>query len=178
MKQSWKTVSSKIIYSNKYFRIFEDGVKMPNQASGKYFFMHSKPALMIVPYDGKKVYMVNQYRYPLKRRLWEFPAGGLEKKNFLLQARLELKEECGITAGQWTFLGDIAPAAGRIRAQNKTYLAEKLTFGQSMLEGSEADLISKGFTVNEVKKMIKTGKIISGWTISAFYLFLLKTKQA
>ena len=49
------------------------------------------------------VWLVGQYRYPLKRYSWELPEGGCPKgESVLSAAKRELREETGLRARKWS----------------------------------------------------------------------------
>ncbi|MCL5436167.1 MAG: NUDIX hydrolase [Patescibacteria group bacterium] len=171
MEKIWKTLSSKKVYQNRYFTIEEDDCLRPDGQPGKYFVMHRKHGVTVVPFDGKRLYLVNQYRYPCKERLWEFPAGSAETEDYLAEAKKELLEETGITAGRWTALGEFYCGPGFSDHKGKMFLAEDLTLGDPKRESGESDIIVKKFTPEEVEKMILTGEILDSWTITPFHFF-------
>ncbi len=69
---------------------------------------------MIIPLDGDLVHLVEQYRYPVRARRWEFPQGTVPDRadaDPVALAARELREETGLVAGQLRLLGmlDVAP---------------------------------------------------------------------
>lgn len=171
--KTWKTISSKKVYECGRFSIFEDNVVRPDGSRTKYTFQKKQASVVVIPFDGNKIYLVNQFRYPIKRRSWELPAGRAENKNYLLQAKKELAEETGIRAASWKYLAQFAPSNGSSNHIGKIYLAQNLKFGKSNLEPGEADMFMQGFTLKEIDKMIKAGKIWDGWAIVPLYFFKL-----
>lgn len=171
MAKIWKTIKSKKVFSNFRFEVFEDDVIKPDGKLGKYFFTLANPGVVVVPFDGKKFYLVNQHRYVLGKRMWEFPAGKAETKNFLANAKKELREETGITAKKWKYLGNFVPSAGSSNSIGKIFLAQDLSFGQPEREGGESDMVMKSFSLAQLDKMIATGKLTDGWAIVSLYFF-------
>jgi 8-oxo-dGTP pyrophosphatase MutT (NUDIX family) len=171
MNKNWKTLTSRQVYKNQYFTVEEDDCLRPNGQPGKYFVMRRKPGVVILPYDGQYLYLVNQYRYACQKRLWEFPAGSAESDDYLAEATKELLEETGITAARWTALGEFYCAPGFSDHKGKIFLAEELTLGQHQREASESDIIMQKFTPLEITNMIAKGEILDSWTITPFYFF-------
>lgn len=173
MAKIWKTLKSRRVHKNRYFSVYDDDVIKPDGSRGKYFILRKGAGVVIIPFDGRKIWMVNQYRYTFKKRLWELPAGKSESKNYLAQAKKELKEETGFTAGSWKYLGEFACAPGHSGHIGKAYLATKLIPGPHEREGGEADMRMTGFTLSAIDKMIAGGKIIDSWATTPLYLLKL-----
>lgn len=177
MKKTWEKISGKQVYSCSFFNVMEDKVVRPDGRLSSYCYIKPRTGVMVVPFDGKYVYLVRQFRYTAGKTLWEFPAGGAENKNFLAQAKKELKEETGIIARKWTFLGEFVPAPSSSSGIGKLFVAQGLSFGKSQLEPSERDMIVKKFTLAEINKMVLAGEIVSGWTLASLLFFQLRLKK-
>lgn len=176
MNKVWKKIRSKKVFECYKFKVFEDDVIMPDGNQGKYFLIERLSSVAIIPFDGKKIYLVNQYRYTIKKRSWQLPAGRAENKNYLFQAKKELREETGIKASKWHYLGQFFPSVGSSSHIGKIYLAEKLEFGKPELEPSESDMHMKGFTLEQIDQMVKNGSIDDGWVMVCLYYFRLFKK--
>ncbi len=74
----WKTLSSKIIYDNPWIGLTEHQVLNPSGGNGIYGEIHFKNyAIGIVAIDSNDhIFLVGQYRFPLKQYSWELPEGG------------------------------------------------------------------------------------------------------
>ncbi len=176
MTGKWKKINSKVVYKSPRFNIREDAVVVPDGSRGKYFYLQSNPGVAIIPFDGKKIYLVNQFRYVIGKRLWELPIGRAENKNYLTQAKKELKEETGFDAKTWKYLGMFYPTPGSGNTEGRVFLAQGLKPGEHNREPGESDMVMKGFALKEIEKMILSGRIVDSWTISALYMFKLKLK--
>jgi ADP-ribose pyrophosphatase len=175
---TWKKIKENLVHKNPWFSIYADDVLKPNKEKGKYYHIKTKHAgVVILPFDGKHIYLINQYRYTLKRKNWELPAGAADKgKSLLLNAKRELKEETGLNARKWTYLGKFAAAPGESDLIGHAYLAENLSQGSNLLEAGESDLVVKKFTPEQIYQLIQEGKIIDAWALVPLYLFsMIKT---
>lgn len=139
MKNPWKTLGSRIVYSNPWIRVREDQVITPKGDNGIYGVVETKPALGIVPLtDDLHTYLVGQYRYPLETYTWEIPEGGAEAGETLLAAaRRELKEETGIQANLWTDLGELYTSNCFTNERGFVFLAEDLQLGEAEPDPTE-----------------------------------------
>src|SRR5439155_20918141 len=78
--------------------------------------------------DAERVLLVQQYRHPVRRLLWEPPAGLLDQpgENPLAAARRELYEEAGHRAAEWLTLVDAFTSPGMSDEAIRIYLARGL----------------------------------------------------
>jgi ADP-ribose pyrophosphatase len=169
---SWKKLKSRLVYSNKYFSVHEDDAITPEGVKVKYYNIQSGEGAVVIPFDGRNIYLINQYRYVIKQSSWEFPAGSIEKKETALQsAKRELKEEAGITAKKWTYLGKFAPSNSTLNRIGRVFLAENLTLGKNKLEIGEGDIKLKKFSLKQIDQMVRKNIITDAWALVPLYLF-------
>jgi ADP-ribose pyrophosphatase len=103
-KNPWTVLSRANVYENDWIRVNHHEVLSPAGGPGVYGTVHYKGhAIGVVPIDEKgNVVLVGQYRFPLGAYSWEIPEGGGPKEIPLLEsAQRELREECGLVAGNW-----------------------------------------------------------------------------
>ena len=103
----WKTLSSREVYKNKWTRIREDIVELPNGNTTSYGVCELGVAVGVLPFlDDDHVVMVRQYRYvQQENHRWEIPTGGVHPGEPLeAAAQRELMEEVGYRAGTLTYL--------------------------------------------------------------------------
>lgn len=167
-----ETLSRAVIVANKYTRIVKETFRHLS-GEGEYLIVERKPALMIIPItcDGGTwyTYMVRQYRYPIKREVWQFPMGTLESDSPKKHALLELKEETGIRADKMICVGSYFVDPGLSRQRCIVFIAQKLTPGYQQLEETEMGMVVKKFQVSDLSLMVKRGEIQDGWGFSGLY---------
>jgi 8-oxo-dGTP pyrophosphatase MutT (NUDIX family) len=157
MKNPWKTISKKLIYSNPWIRVEEHQVINPNGGTGIYGQVHFKnKAIGIVPLDDKlNTWLIGQYRYTLGEYSWEIPmGGGSESEDLLLSAKRELKEETGLSASKWTNILRIHTSNSVTDEEGFVFLAEGLTPGETEFDETEDLEIQKMPFVEAVKKVL------------------------
>ena len=129
---------------------------------------------LIVPFDGLKFYLVQQYRYPVDGRYWEFPQGSLELSPEATPEQIaitELAEETGLKAGSMKKLGKLFQAYGYSNQAVNVFKATELVEGTATLSTEEQGLVADTFTREEIDQMIKQGDICDLATVGALQLF-------
>lgn len=170
------TASSRIAYENRWMRVREDAVVRPDGAPGLFGVVEKPDFAVIIPRQGDLFTLVQQYRYAVARRLWEFPQGTLEETpaaDPLQVARAELLEETGLVAGRMRLLGHTYVASGYSNQGCNVFLAEDLTVGERAHQAEEQDLVSRSVDRRALETMIIDGTIKDATTIAAYGLLLL-----
>ena len=165
-------LSHELKYENKWMKVYEDKIKRRDDTAGIYGVVEKPEFFLIIPFDGENVYLVEQYRYPLKVRTLEFPQGGMEKKDedSLAGAVRELREETGLSAGFIKEIGSIYTAVGFSNQTGNVFFAKELIQGTDDKDAEESDLIVKKVSVADFEKMIERNEIKDSGTLSAWCL--------
>lgn len=101
-----------------------DGVAHPRD----YVLHFGAVAVVALDAEGRML-VLQQYRHPMAARLWEIPAGLLDKANEdpWTAAQRELAEEAGVLASEWHVLVDYATTPGGSTELLRIYLARGLS---------------------------------------------------
>jgi hypothetical protein len=76
-----ETTSTRFVYENRWMRVREDMIRRRDGSTGIYGVVEKPDFVVIVPVeDDGRVHLVEQYRYPVKGRYWEFPQGSWERE--------------------------------------------------------------------------------------------------
>ncbi len=175
-----KKHTSKQVYDGELLKVFKDEVILPNGKQASREYIKHIGAVGIVPLtDDNKVYVERQFRYPFNSVFTEIPAGKLDRKDedHLIAAKRELKEETGLVANKWTFLGVFAPAVAYSDEAIWLYLAQDLHIESRNLDDDEfldVTLVS----LDELVEQILSGEITDGKTICALLkVAMLKNRE-
>ena len=169
-------ISSREVYRNDWIILREDRIRRPDGSTGIYSVVDKPSYALIIASDGDRVCLVEQYRYPLGGRRWEFPQGaapGLANMEPTALAVRELREETGLTAGTMTLLGQLDLAPGVSSQRGFVFLATDVLDGEPDREHEEQDMRSAWFTRAEVEAMILAGEITDAQSVAAYTLLLL-----
>ncbi|MEV8633338.1 NUDIX hydrolase [Streptosporangium sp. NPDC051023] len=175
-EQVIEQVSTEVVYETRYVRLREDRIRRPDGSPGIYSYIEKPDFALVVPLEDDGFHLVEQYRYPVRRRSWEFPQGtlpGMATADPELLAREELRQETGLSAGTMRHLGRLHCAIGMASQGFDVFLATDLVHGQAELEIEEQDLRHQWFPREKVEEMIRTGVITDDSTLAAYTLLLL-----
>jgi 8-oxo-dGTP pyrophosphatase MutT (NUDIX family) len=155
-------------------RVHEDITELPDGSAGLYGWIEKRPGTVIVPIDDDDVWLVEQHRYLVGERLWEFPQGSYEEGEIDAEqlARMELAEETGLRAGRLENLGRLYYAYGISNQPFHVWRASELTQGEMAPEPTEAGMIARRFSVREVERMVRESVIRDAASVAAWHLAL------
>ncbi|WP_370333454.1 NUDIX domain-containing protein [Mycolicibacterium hippocampi] len=181
---SIRTEASREVYRNNWLTMREDDIRRPDGSSGIYAVVDKPTYALVIPRDsgpgGDRFHLVEQFRYPLGLRRWEFPQGTAPDRMDLdgteLAAR-ELREETGLRAESMTELGLLDVAPGMSSQRGRVFLATGITEGDHDREHEEQDMRSAWFTRVEVEQMMCDGVITDAQSIAAWTLMLLAERR-
>lgn len=171
-----ETLSTREIYKNRWMRVREDAIRRADGSEGIYGVVEKADFAVVVPLGTDGITMVEQYRYTVGGRFWEFPQGSKEEGSYTPEelARAELREETGFTAETLVPVGEIFTAYGYSNQRWHAFLATGLAAGERSLDPEEQDLVSRVFSPAEIERMILDGTIRDATTVAVFGLLKLK----
>lgn len=173
------TVASREVYRNHWMRVREDQILRSNGKPGIYGVVEKDDSAIILPIDGDRIWLVEQYRYAIGERALELPQGGWEREIDRPEelARGELKEELGLEAGRMTYLGMSWIAYGFCKQKQHVFLAEQLSGTEKDPDPEEHDLVVRSMTIAAFEQKMLAGEIRDQCTLAAWGLYLLWKRQ-
>jgi 8-oxo-dGTP pyrophosphatase MutT (NUDIX family) len=171
------TISSREVYRNQWTSVREDVIERANGVRGVYGVIDKDPACIIIPLEwtaeGEFVTLVEQFRYTIQRRAFEFPQGGWERAAVVPEelARGELAEETGLIAETMTWITMLQIAYGVMNQKHHIFLAEGLTQGEKRPDPEEQDLMVHRVRVEEFETMLLDGRIVDNCTAAAWGVY-------
>ena len=163
-------------FSASWLTLREDEIRHPDGSAGIYSVVDKPTYALVIPRDGDRFHLFEQFRYPLGMRRWEFPQGTAPEQEHLDPADLavrELREETGLRAASMTALGQLDVAPGMSSQRGWVFLATGITEGEHEREHEEQDMHSEWLTRAAVERMIRDNELTDAQTIAAWALLLL-----
>jgi 8-oxo-dGDP phosphatase len=169
----WKVMSSQVVYESPWLKVMRDDVLDHKGQPLIYSYMRlQNPSTFIVACNDTGDILLQQvYRYPIDERLWEIPAGYMEKdEEPLAAAQRELMEETGFVSDDWHRLGRIYQITGTGDVPVEVFLARGASTRKKATDKNE-DIINRRFSkIEEIEKMIAQGDLKDSPVIAAIYM--------
>jgi ADP-ribose diphosphatase len=168
-----KVLKSMIFHQGKVFGVRRDVVLEPGGVRAVREVITHPGSVVILPvFNDGRILMIQQYRHAARQYLWELVAGRIDKGESVKKAAArELKEETGYSAKSYSEFLDVFPTPGFLEERMHILLAVGLTVGEAQPEADEK-IISHAYTVDQLKHMIKGGKLRDGKSIAGILYYL------
>lgn len=171
-------ISSRVVYRNRWMSVREDDIRHPDGSPGIYGVVDKPTAALIIPMENDGFHLVEQYRYTLSRRSWEFPQGTWpddRETSTEELARAELAQETGLRAASMEHLGSFAIGPGFTSQDCDVFLATGLTPGEPDRDPEEQGMRQQWFPRKEFERMIRDGDLVDGSTMAGYARLLLRS---
>ena len=177
MEDRFQRVKECLVYENSRIQLYDDDVRRPDGAMGKYIRLsyHGNPrGVVIVPRlpDGRLL-LLRIRRYAVQDESLEFPRGGGRPGELLeAAAERELKTETGLTSLKWSLMGYHRPDTAIVMTEVGVLLADLDSGAEHNLKPNPREAISAGIfgQVSEVWDWVRKGDIRDGFTLGALAL--------
>lgn len=172
-----KTLKTEEIFSGKVVKVERLEVELENgMRSFREIVRHGGGVACLAINENKEVYLVKQYRKAIEESCLEIPAGKLELgEDPLFAIQRELREETGLTAKKWTFLGAFFATPGYCTEKIYLYLAEALEQGEASLdEGEFLEVLCLPFS--EIKQRVEIKDMKTALALSLYELYEKKNQ--
>jgi len=168
-------VNSTVHYKGRIITLYNDEIKLPDGNAAYREYVKHPGGVCVVPLNfNGEVMLVRQYRYVYQSEIIEIPAGKRDSQNedTLEGAKRELKEELGIEAENFYFLGELYPTPGYTDEVLYMYAATGLSFGDTNPDDDEF-VVPEKMHIDTLTEKIMAGDIKDAKTVAA----VLKTKR-
>jgi ADP-ribose pyrophosphatase len=177
----WQILEINSLFRNPYLEVFQERVILPGEARIRdWTVVRRKQAVVIAPVttEGKFV-LIHQARIPVRKMLWEFPAGQIDDSfqpgvEMIRETALrELTEETGYslnTGGELTYLGHYYSSQGFCDETPHLFLARPVQPSGSgrRPDDSESIVECREFSLEDLSSMIADSVIQDANTLAMF----------
>lgn len=163
---TYRVLDTRERFVGPVFTVVTDTVTMPGGGTAARDYMRHVGAVGVVALDAAgRVVLVRQYRHPVRRALWELPAGltDVTGEDLVAGAARELAEEADLVAARWDLLVDVHTSPGCSNELIRVFLARELSevpHGERHVRThEEADMTTVRVDLDEALAMIARGEI-------------------
>ena len=178
---AWVISRSEVLFRNPHVEVRDETVIIPGENHPRHWtVVGRKKAVVVAPVtiEGRFV-LIHQARIPVRRWLWEFPAGQVDETKTpsleqLRQTALrELAEEAGYeltSDGSLTYVGHYFPSQGFTDEENHLFVASPVHKNHLGFQPEHAEAISehREFSLDELRSMIASSTIQDANTLALF----------
>jgi len=168
-----QNLGSRLFFQGRKFQFEVNKLRLPNGVEGEWeCIRHPGGALAVAITPEGKLVLVRQYRFAVKGRLFEFPAGTIEKgESPLSTIEREIEEETGYKAHQWQNIGKFPLAPGYSDEYIYAFLAqnlEQLPHPPNQDEDEDIEVVL--MSPEELEEIIYRGSEVDAKSVSAYFL--------
>ena len=176
----FSVLKSTVIYEGRVFTVLRDEVEhFSGYSTVREVVEHHGGAVIVALFPDGDVLLVKQYRYPMKKNIFELPAGKLHAHEEPRDcAARELEEETGWRAGSLDHLTSMMTTPGFCSEVLHIFLATDLMPGEQQLEEGEENLEIHRMPLARAINMCQIGEITDGKTIAGLMLASLRAGEA
>lgn len=135
------------------------------------FIKHPGAVAVVAMNDDQQVLLLQQYRHPVKQKLWEVPAGLLDADDepMLMAAQRELAEEADLHASSWRTLVDYYTTPGSSSEGIRVFLATGLSVipedQRHQREAEEIDMVQQWLDIQTAVDLVFAGELHNPSTV-------------
>ncbi|HET9657170.1 MAG TPA: NUDIX hydrolase, partial [Kineosporiaceae bacterium] len=159
-------VLAEAVHEGIVWDVVRDTVDLgPGGVVRREYIRHTGAVAVLAMDDDGRVAVIHQYRHPVRRELWELPAGLLDVDGEppLEAARRELMEEADLRAQRWDVLVDWFNSPGGSDEALRVYLARDLSAvpeqERHVREAEEHGMPVAWATLDEIRDAVLSGRV-------------------
>jgi len=177
----WQILETNTLFKNSHIQVLQERVIPPGETRVRnWTVVRRKQAVVIAPVtENGRVVLIHQARIPVRKILWEFPAGQIDGSfepgmDVIRETALrELTEETGyslVAGGELIYLGYYYSSQGYSDEMPHLFLARPVrTTGQGhQPDDSESIVECREFSFQELSTMIADNVIQDANTLALF----------
>lgn len=161
-------LESELLHRGMVWDLRRDTVDLGAEGSVRREYVdHPGAVAVMVLDDDERVFLLRQYRHPVRRELWEPPAGlrDVAGEDPLDTAARELAEEADLRAARWNVLLDVFTSPGGSSESIRVYVARGLseipTDERYVRTGEEAEMAGRWWSLDDACDAVMAGLMAS-----------------
>ena len=171
--ESWPVLDGRVLAEGGITTYREDLVRMVDgtEARRQYTTHHGAVAVVALD-DVGRMLTLRQYRHPVRRLLWELPAGLLDKpgEHPLEAAKRELYEEAHLEAAEWRVLVDYFNSSGTADEATRVFVARGISDADAepfARTGEEAGIVARWVGIDDMLARVLDGRVGTSSMVAA-----------
>ncbi|MER7918892.1 MULTISPECIES: NUDIX hydrolase [unclassified Streptomyces] len=163
--EEWEIRATATPFVGNKTSVRTDDVVMPDgSVVHRDYQVHPGSVAVLALDEQDRVLLINQYRHPVRHKLWEIPAGLLDVpgENPLHAAQRELYEEAHVKAEDWRVLTDVYTTPGGCDEAVRIFLARGVSEAEGerfAVEHEETDMAYARVPVDELVRRVLAGDV-------------------
>lgn len=182
-ESGWRCLRAQRVYETPWLCVDRETVATPSRPAGVEWVSVGRPtAAVIAPRTPDGAYLlVRQERVPVRREMWEFPAGQVEgtddPASIVATAHRELAEEAGVvTRSPLVPLGHFFSSCGFTNECSHLFLAVDVepAADPGMRDANEAIVEQRAFPPDALVEAVGSGMICDANTLAVYARLVAK----
>ena len=122
-------LASERVFDGRVWDVRRDTFELGGAPLAREYVDHPGAVAVLALDDDDRVFLIRQYRHPVRTHDWEIPAGLLDVagEDPLVAAQRELAEEGDLAASEWAVLADFFTSPGGSDEAIRIFLARGIT---------------------------------------------------
>jgi 8-oxo-dGTP pyrophosphatase MutT (NUDIX family) len=159
----FSVTAKQTVFEGRVWNVVSETFDYNGQALTRDFVAHTGAVAVAALNDLGELFLIRQYRHPVRKFLWELPAGltDVPGESNLDAAKRELAEEAGLQADTWHSLQTFHTTPGGSDESIEIFLATGLSSAQTdfVREGEESDMQSRWVGLDEARESVLNSDI-------------------
>lgn len=151
------------VFEGRVWDVVNETFDYNGQSLTRDFVAHTGAVAVAALNEAGELFMIRQYRHPVRKYLWELPAGltDIAGESNLDAAKRELAEEAGLQAATWQSLQTFHTTPGGNNESIEIFLATGLseTTIDFVPEGEESDMQGRWIPLDEALLSVQRSDI-------------------